>query len=105
MKGRNRYPPAVIRIVPLFWQGWRMIEEAAETGYPPAMIRIAWAKLLGTHTRLLHFLSQIKTFLKFFCTKKECCGSEMLILDPGSKFFYPGSCIKKIPDPVPLQRI
>jgi hypothetical protein len=30
-----------------------MIEEAAETGYPPAMIRIAWAKLLGTHTRLL----------------------------------------------------
>jgi hypothetical protein len=52
----------MIRIVPLFWQGWRMIEEAAETGYPPAMIRIAWAKLLGTHTRLLQFYYKLNSF-------------------------------------------
>jgi hypothetical protein len=76
-----------------------MIEEAAETGYPPAMIRIAWAKLLGTHTRLLHFLSQIKTVMKFFCIKKQCCGSEMFILDPGSKVFHHGSQILHQKDP------
>jgi hypothetical protein len=28
-----------------------MIEAAAAAGYPPAMIRVAWAKLLATHTR------------------------------------------------------
>jgi hypothetical protein len=29
----------------------------------------------------------------------KCCGSEMFIPDTGSKFFHPGSRVKKIPDP------
>jgi hypothetical protein len=30
---------------------------------------------------------------------KQCCRSEIFIPDPGSQFFYPGSKVKKIPDP------
>jgi hypothetical protein len=38
------------------------------------------------------------------CSLRQCCGSGMFILDPGSDFFHPGSQIqdprvKKAPDP------
>ncbi len=106
MKGRTRYryPPAMIRIVPLFWQGWRMIEEAAETGYPPAMIRIAWAKLLGTHTRLL-IDHKLKLFWNSYALKRSVADLGCLYRITDTNFYIPDPASKRYLDPDSLQRI
>ncbi len=34
-----------------------------------------------------------------FAKLRQCCGSEMLIQEPGSDFFHPWSRVDKVPDP------
>jgi hypothetical protein len=39
-----------------------------------------------------------KTLFIMYRYGTPCCGSEMIIPDPGSEFFHPGSGVKKILD-------
>jgi hypothetical protein len=60
-----------------------------------------WKKLCREHGISPEGECSVPNILPF----RQCCGSGINIPDPRSEFLYPGSRIKKIPDPVPLQRI
>jgi len=73
-------------------------------------INISLRLLLWVNTRFLKKNQHSKVTLCLFITSvadpgnvmpiyNQCCGSWMFILDPGPKFFHPGSRVKKAPDP------
>jgi hypothetical protein len=61
--------------------------------------------LVNVHT---FFFEKFSLFLNMFdvfvFSSKQCCGSGMFTLDPGSVFFHPGSRMKKIPDSDPASK-
>jgi hypothetical protein len=71
------------------------LQEMVEAGHAPEFVVLADNFLAVLHSALSNTAVHITSF--------RCCGSGMFNPDPNS--FHPGSRVKKIPDPDPLQRI